>query len=166
MTRPAATISQCDTIEHCARAMADEYLHRLVVVDDDGLARGMVSALDVVCALIGRPVRHPAPFPHYDRKSDVFWSDDMLLEAASPESVLDGPGVLALISGGKGRPETLAWAEAVPNLPVRLAELTSPFQFNPKYPTVESVDEGVYRLVGNALKKNAKPLLKLTKIFF
>jgi hypothetical protein len=50
----------------------------------------------------------------------------MLLEAASPESVLDGPGVLALISGGKGRPETLAWAEAVPNLPVRLAELTSP----------------------------------------
>jgi CBS-domain-containing membrane protein len=62
MTHPAATISESDTIQHCSSAMAEEYLHHLVVVDADGRATGMVSALDVMCAPLGKPVQHPSPF--------------------------------------------------------------------------------------------------------
>lgn len=125
MTRPAATIAETDSIEHCARALADEYLHHVVVVNDSGQATGMVSALDVMCALVGRPVQHPSPFPHYDNDWDIFWSDDMLIDSMSMDAVPNGPGVLALIRGGANRAENLVWAEAVNSLPSRISELNS-----------------------------------------
>ncbi len=125
MTRPAATILETESVDGAAQSIAKQGVHRLIVVDGTGRATGVVSALDVVCALIGRPVRHPAPFPHYDKALDVFWTDDMLLESAELDAIPNGPGVLALVSGGQHRSENIVWAEAVHSLPARLAELNA-----------------------------------------
>lgn len=125
MTAPAATIREGESIDRAARQLSDQTLHRLVVVSEQGRATGVVSALDVLSALLGRPVRHPAPFPHYDKALDVFWTDDMLLELDNIEAVPNGPGVLVLVSGGQHRAEHVVWAEAVNNLPARLSELVA-----------------------------------------
>lgn len=47
------------SIDEAARLIVDANLHHLVVVDEAGLAVGMISTLDVLRALIGREPQHP-----------------------------------------------------------------------------------------------------------
>jgi CBS-domain-containing membrane protein len=65
MTSPAKTVRAGATIAEGARALADANVHHLVVVDEHGVAVGMVSALDFVRAFVERPSRHPAAFDRY-----------------------------------------------------------------------------------------------------
>jgi CBS-domain-containing membrane protein len=65
MSSPAKTVRAGATIVEGGRALADANVHHLVVVDDRGVAVGMVSALDLVRAFVERPARHPASFDHY-----------------------------------------------------------------------------------------------------
>ncbi len=58
---PVRTVRSEATVEEAARALAELNVHHLVVVDEHGVAVGMVSALDFVRAMVGRDVRHPAP---------------------------------------------------------------------------------------------------------
>lgn len=44
------------------RLLAESGLHHMVVVDDRGVAIGMVSALDFLRALVGAPTEHPPAF--------------------------------------------------------------------------------------------------------
>ena len=57
-----ATVKDTDTVEDAARKLADTDYHHLVVVDEKGIAVGMVSAVDFVRALLGLPARHPKAF--------------------------------------------------------------------------------------------------------
>ncbi|MBX3232482.1 MAG: CBS domain-containing protein [Labilithrix sp.] len=50
------------TVTEGARVLADSGMHHLVVVDDRGVAIGMVSAVDFLRALVGAPPSHPAAF--------------------------------------------------------------------------------------------------------
>jgi CBS domain-containing protein len=59
MTSPPILISRDATIEAAATRLAEHGIHRLVVVDDAGIAVGIVSALDLVRAFAGLPARHP-----------------------------------------------------------------------------------------------------------
>ena len=65
MSSPAKTVRAGATIVEGARALADANVHHLVVIDDRGIAVGMVSALDFVRAFVERPARHPAQFDRY-----------------------------------------------------------------------------------------------------
>jgi CBS-domain-containing membrane protein len=65
MSSPAKSVRAGATIAEGARALADANVHHLVVVDDHGVAVGMVSALDFVRAFVERPARHPAAFDRY-----------------------------------------------------------------------------------------------------
>lgn len=65
MSSPAKTVRRDATVEDGARALADAGVHHLVVVDDEGVAVGMVSALDFVRAFVARPATHPAAFDRY-----------------------------------------------------------------------------------------------------
>jgi len=56
------TVKASATIEEGARQLAESDYHHLVVVDDKGVAVGMVSSLDFVRALVGLPPRHPDKF--------------------------------------------------------------------------------------------------------
>ncbi len=59
MTSPAQTIAVDASVSEAARTLASHDAHQLVVVDAEGRAVGMLSALDLVRALIGLPARHP-----------------------------------------------------------------------------------------------------------
>jgi CBS-domain-containing membrane protein len=65
MTSPAKTVRAGASIDEGARALADANVHHLVVVDDHGIAVGMVSALDFVRAFVDRPVHHPHAFDRF-----------------------------------------------------------------------------------------------------
>ncbi len=125
MTVPAVTVRESDSIEEVARTIADRGVHRVIVVDAEGRAVGVVSSIDVTSALIGLPVRHPSAFPHWDKSRGVSWSDDTLLEGDRLDVAPDGPGVLALVSGGRDAPERVVWGEATRNVRTRLFDLLS-----------------------------------------
>ena len=59
ITEPAATVAIDAPIDLAARTLAEDDAHQLVVVDADGRAAGMLSALDVVRALLGLAAKHP-----------------------------------------------------------------------------------------------------------
>ena len=67
---PPPTILQTALVTEAGHALAQMNLHRMVVIDDEGEAVGMVSAIDVVRGLLGAPTPHPQPFAAMvDRRS-------------------------------------------------------------------------------------------------
>jgi CBS domain-containing protein len=122
MTAPALTMDQGASIRDAARLMAEADLHRIVVVDGGGRAVGIISALDVIRGLLGIPSRHPVTFPHYDVETGMVWTDDHPLDPEHVEAAPDGPGLLLLISGGAGKPETVIGGETADNVRDRLLE--------------------------------------------
>jgi CBS domain-containing protein len=64
-TVPAIVVREDAPIEEGALALATGSVHHLVVVDGEGAAVGMVSAVDFVRAFLGLPSIHPEPFAHY-----------------------------------------------------------------------------------------------------
>jgi CBS domain-containing protein len=123
MSRPAVVIDRMATIGEAARLLSEHGIHRLIVVDDRGLAVGIVSALDCVRALCGLPAHHPSAFPHYDRPSGLTWGDDLVLCRENLDLAPNGPGILVLRVGGAGRPETDVWIEPAANVRARVREL-------------------------------------------
>lgn len=125
MSRPVVTIRGRSTIHEAARIVGETGYHRLVVVDDEGHAVGIVSSLDVVRGLTGMPASHPPVFPHYDDDTALTWTDDTVLEFDRVEAAPDGPGVMVLIHGGAGQPERVVWAESTDNVRQRLIDILS-----------------------------------------
>lgn len=62
---PVRTVRSDASLEEGARTLVEVGVHHLVVVDDCGVAVGMVSALDFVRALVGKPAHHPAAFERF-----------------------------------------------------------------------------------------------------
>lgn len=123
MTTPATTISADAPIAEAGRRLAEAGLHRLVVVDAEERAIGMVSAVDVIRGLLGLPITHPAAFPHLDAETHLTWTDDAPLDLDHLESAPDGPGLLQLVHGGAGLPERVVWVEACQNVYARLTDM-------------------------------------------
>lgn len=121
---PAVSVGRDASIADAASALDEANLHHLVVVDGDGKAVGMLSSLDVVRALSGKPVRHPDAFPHRD-PSGVAWSDPVELDPDHSGAAPDGPGLFVLVYGSARRPEIPVWAEAASNVRTRIDELLS-----------------------------------------
>lgn len=59
------TIEQDASIEEGARRLAETGCHQLVVVDDVGVAVGMVSSVDFVRAFVGLPPKHPSQLERF-----------------------------------------------------------------------------------------------------
>lgn len=64
-TSPVHVVKASASLEEGARVIADTGLHHLVVVSDEGVAVGMVSAIDFVRALLGLATPHPDAFAPY-----------------------------------------------------------------------------------------------------
>jgi hypothetical protein len=125
MTRPAATARPTDLLEAAGRLMAVTGYHHLVVVGDNGEAVGFLSLLDVMRGVLGIPAAHPEGFPHYEQETDAVWSDPQPLEEAHIDAAPTGPGVIALIHGGRHRPEVIVWADSTNDVRARLLDLVS-----------------------------------------
>ena len=61
-TSNVCTVKDTDSVEDAGRKLAATDYHHLVVVDDKGVAVGMVSAGDFLRALLGMEPRHPKAF--------------------------------------------------------------------------------------------------------
>lgn len=66
MTTPVTTISADAPISLAAREIAESAVHHLVVVDAEGRAVGMISAIDVLRALIGLEPKHPLSIDSFE----------------------------------------------------------------------------------------------------
>jgi CBS domain-containing protein len=62
MSAPAITVSVDDMLTAAGRLLGERGLHHAVVVGEDGTAVGMLSALDVLRALVGLKPSHPPAF--------------------------------------------------------------------------------------------------------
>lgn len=131
MSRPVVSVNANTTIEEAARLLGETGFHRLVVVDGDGHAVGMLSALDVVRGLVGMPAFHPAVFSHYDEALGLTWTNDTVLGFDRVEAAPDGPGILVLVHGGAGKPERTVWVESAQNVRKRLIDMLSMPEDNP-----------------------------------
>lgn len=123
MTGPIVVVRGTSSIGEAGRLMADTGYHRLVVVDENEAAVGLVSALDVVRGLLGLPATHPPAFRHHDRRLGLAWTEDTPLDADRVEAAPAGPGVLLLIDGGPDRTERVVWGEASGNVRARLLDM-------------------------------------------
>ncbi|MDH5670806.1 MAG: CBS domain-containing protein [Myxococcales bacterium] len=123
ISNPIITIAANATIDEAARKLADLHAHRIVAIDDKGRAAGMVSAVDLVAALVGLPVNHPEGFPRIDAVAGLSWSPDLTLEADQGEQVPPEPGVLVLIYGRAGSEEVPVWIEHNANLRARIDDM-------------------------------------------
>jgi CBS domain-containing protein len=153
MSSPATTVSIHAPIDEAARLVVDSRRHRLVVVDDAGRAVGVVSAVDIVAALLGRPVAHPDAFPHFDRTTGLTWTDDTPLELDRVEIAPEGPGLLVLVRGGVGQRERIVWAESTHEMRTRLIDLLS----LPQSPTLQAIlDRGGLRFRAASVRDDAE----------
>jgi len=125
MTAPPVTVARTATVDHAAQIFCESGLHHLVVVDEGGVAVGMVSALDVLRALRGVHTPHPAAFPHHDQKHDLWWSEEGPLEPERLTSLPSYGGVIVLIYGRANVRETPVWAESTSNIRLRMEEMLS-----------------------------------------
>jgi hypothetical protein len=123
MSAPAISIARTASIEAAARLLSERGIHRLVVVDEDGLTVGVVSASDCMRGLCGLPASHPATFPHYDRRKGLTWTDDLILCSENLDLAPSAPGILLLRVGGLGRYETDVWIESTENVRARLQDM-------------------------------------------
>lgn len=133
MTSPAVSVPEKATVESAAHFMAQRDLRHAPVVDRGGHAVGVISLKDIVKALLGLPVGHPAAFPHYDRHTGLVWSDDVLLSPDAAEVAPAGPGLLALVQGGAGSRETVVWVESCEDVRARVYELLEAPSDEPPY---------------------------------
>jgi CBS-domain-containing membrane protein len=62
---PVATVRADIDVQAGAKELAVTGYHHLVVIDDKGVAVGMVSAIDFVRALVGVEVTHPEKFEDF-----------------------------------------------------------------------------------------------------
>jgi hypothetical protein len=125
MTIPAITVPEDATVEQVAHILAEQGVHRVVVVNADGRAVGVASSLDVVRGLLGLPASHPSTFPHWDSVHGVSWTDDTVLEMDRLDIAPNGPGVIVLSTGGRDVPERVVWAESAHNARTRLYDIVS-----------------------------------------
>lgn len=60
MSRPAVTVHLATTVQHAARLMLDEHIHRVVVVDDDGAPVGVLTTSDLLHTILNDEASDPA----------------------------------------------------------------------------------------------------------
>jgi CBS domain-containing protein len=125
MTKPVLTVSPDVEIAEAGRLMGERGVHHLVVVDEAGVAIGIVSSLDVVRGLLGMPAPHPEAFPHRDGATGATWTDDLPLDLDAAARIPEGPGLLVLVRGVAGHADAKVWAEAPSDVRSRLAEILS-----------------------------------------
>ena len=131
MTTPAATIPERSEISTAAGQLADRGYHRLVAVDRQGRAVGIVTALDLLRGFMGKPAHHGDAFPHQDPETGLCWCDDHPLGLSHVDHAPEGAGVLALVWAGVGHRDLMIWAEEAESIRSRLIDLLSTPQSSP-----------------------------------
>ena len=121
MTTELVTTTPEATPHDVARLLGERGLHRLLVVDPEGRALGMISALDLLRYTSGLPASHPSLFSK--EHSSHRWSEEIALSKKVVAEVPEDAGVLCLIQGDVRMPERVIWVEACDNVRSHVARL-------------------------------------------
>ena len=125
MSRPAMCIEGFTSIETAGRRLALADAHHVIVVDSAGAAVGIVSALDVLRAMLGIPAHHPAAFPHWNAATQSSWTDEWPLDGEHVAHAPNAAGVLVLVRGLVGETDAVVWVESCSSVRQRVADLTA-----------------------------------------
>lgn len=123
MSAPAVVVKQDATIRAAADLLAETGLHHAPVVGDDGKVVGMISVVDVLRAVLGKPTPHPDTFSRFDPMTGVTWTHERELTPENAGEAPEGAGVVMVLEGGADRVETIVWAESVSKIRTRLREV-------------------------------------------
>jgi len=151
MTRPAICVDGSTEIGAVAKRLATEDAHNLVVVDGAGSAVGIVSALDVMRAMLGVPAHHPPTFPHWAEAMQCSWTDDWPLDENHALHAPDAPGVLVLVQEEVGKDDVVVWVEECANVRERAAALAN------RTPGIDLVLTGLLEREGMCFRAAAVP---------
>lgn len=125
MATNARTVDVGMAVDEAARRMVDGRVHQLIVVDAGGRAVGVVSAVDIVAALVGLPIVHHPTSPQFDRAFGIAWTDQAQLKKELVSTAPEAPGVFVLIEGAAMSADRVVWAEGGANIRSRLFDLLS-----------------------------------------
>lgn len=123
MSQPVKTVLASAKIDDAGRLLADSGVHRLVAVDDDGRAVGMLSALDVIRGLLGVAAHFPERFHHRDPATGLEWRGDYDLTHDNADQAPTGPGLIILKYGLSGVPEVPVWVGLADNIQQTLRDM-------------------------------------------
>jgi CBS domain-containing protein len=121
MSGPVIVIESDATVEEAGFKLAEQSLHRLVVVDDEGCATGVVSLLDVVRAMLSLPMRYSASFSHIDPTTGLVWTDDEPLDTKHVAHAPAGPGIIVVSFGEHGEVDRTILIDTSHSIRTRLA---------------------------------------------
>lgn len=121
MTSPPMCIGKGSAIEEAGRLMGEAAYHRLIAIDSEGRAVGIVTTLDVVRGLLGMPAPHP--LAHYDAATGLEWSPPLPLELDRIEAAPAARGLFVVVQSEQGEPDQVVWAEGALDVRARLVEL-------------------------------------------
>lgn len=116
MSAPVETIPASANIEEAGRRLAETGLHHLVVTNPDGIAVGIVSALDVIRGLQGLPVRFGDKLTHEDRSTGLRWRGDYALGELPTDELAASPGLIVIRYTSPGVPDVPVWVGMVDDL--------------------------------------------------
>jgi len=123
MSRPVETIAASATIDEAGKALASTGLHRLVVVDADKRAIGVISALDVIRGLLGMPSHFSDAFEHKDRASGLVWKGDYQLAGDDIASAPTAAGLIIITHARPGVPDVPVWVGVAKGIRATLTEM-------------------------------------------
>jgi CBS domain-containing protein len=122
---PAATIDAREDIREAGRRLAASGFGRLVVVSPDGRAIGVVSAVDVMRALLGLPTAHRVTSSYFDPPSRVAWSEEEAISIDGAAHAPEGGGVLVLVRRNAYASRDILWVEATHDLRARVGAMAT-----------------------------------------
>jgi CBS domain-containing protein len=126
----AVSVHQKTSVSVAARILAEHNADCLVLVDDAGVAVGVLSALDLLQALFG--VAKPNGSPQASSRRSAAWSRAATLDADAVRKIPPAPGIILLdrVLGGAQRP-SVVWAEGCANVRERLEQMLHPSERDP-----------------------------------
>lgn len=131
LTRSVVSLPQNTPILAAARLLAARQAEGLVLVNEAGVAVGALSALDLLCALVGVEGDRGEQKPSGLAKRDAAWSRAELLELSAAHRAPEAPGVILLSPGHSTGKRRALWAESSLNIRERLDEMLRTPQDDP-----------------------------------
>jgi CBS domain-containing protein len=132
---PALCVNQQMPVEVAARTLGLHAADSLLLVDDNGVAVGALTALELLRVML----RIDAVQTESRRRLDEGWDAAELLELGAVHRASEAPGVILLASALEAGNPRILWAEGVENMRARLDEMLRTPQQDPRLESLLAV---------------------------
>ncbi len=120
LRRPAVCVHQNTPLDVAARTLALHESDDLLLLDDSGAAVGLLSAHDLLRAVLGLNATQQVTAP-FNR--ELGWEEADYLDLGAAHRAPEAPGIILLSPGLDASTKRIVWAESVTNMRERLDEM-------------------------------------------